>query len=336
MKKRFQELDALRGIAIFGIVIHHYLMYSYNRPEYSKELITTIDTLHYIVNWFFVLSGYVVYMTLTKINYLPNFIVNRFSRLFPAYWLAVLITSLVVTFSPYYNYIPADSHRVLINLTMLQHWFRVEAIDGSYWTLPLELSFYVIMYFVFLSKLNKHIHLFSAIFLILTLIVNAMAHTSIAFAYTLYYIPVLKAGAFFMAGICFYKLFENKNDNIAKALILLSLIIQLAIGNWVEVLYMAVFYLLLSLFILQKLQWIVNPKILFLARMSFSVFLLHQYIGYEIMNYLEQEWNLFHSLQIIITLTVMFSLSWLLSNFFEYPAMNWLRSKLLRKKEVAL
>ncbi len=334
MKKRFQELDALRGIAIFGIVIHHYLMYSYNRPEYSKGLVSTIDTLHYIVNWFFVLSGYVVYMTLTKINYLPNFIVNRFSRLFPAYIFAVLITSLIITVSPYYNYIPADFNRIAINLTMLQHWFRVEAIDGSYWTLPLELSFYVIVYFVFLSKLNKHVHWFTGIFLIFTLIVNILAHRSIALAYTLYYIPVLKAGTFFMAGICFYKLFENKNDNIAKILILLSLIIQFVIGNWVEVAYIATFYLLLYLFILQKLQWIVHPKILFLARMSFSVFLLHQYIGYEIMNYLEQEWNLFHSLQIIITLSVMFSLSWLLSNFVEYPAMNWLRGKFLRKKEV--
>jgi peptidoglycan/LPS O-acetylase OafA/YrhL len=49
------------------------------------------------VNLFFIVSGYVIFMTLHRTREPMDFVVSRFSRLFPAYWAAVVLTFLVTT-----------------------------------------------------------------------------------------------------------------------------------------------------------------------------------------------------------------------------------------------
>ena len=70
--KRYQELDALRGIAALFVVLFHFTL---NRPEaeYGLKLgVTGVDL-------FFIISGFVIFMSLTNINSSKEFIVNRVS-----------------------------------------------------------------------------------------------------------------------------------------------------------------------------------------------------------------------------------------------------------------
>ena len=100
----------------------------------------------YGVYLFFLISGFVIFMTLERTRTAADFVVSRFSRLFPAYWAAFLLTATVVyTVGLPLQQLPAS--QALLNLTMVQEILGAEHLDGSYWTLQIELFFYVQMLF---------------------------------------------------------------------------------------------------------------------------------------------------------------------------------------------
>ena len=92
---RLQPLDAIRGIAAMMVVLIHYTV------NYSK-LFPQADHPSFVVSWgylgvnfFFMVSGFVIFMTLCKTINSWDFVVSRFSRLYPVYWFAVLATAAV-------------------------------------------------------------------------------------------------------------------------------------------------------------------------------------------------------------------------------------------------
>src|SRR5438105_3648135 len=118
-ERRFQELDGLRGLAALSIVLFHYL------SRYDQIYTPRGDVpfgFSYGANGvalFFVISGFVIFMTLKRCKTALDFLVSRFSRLFPAYWAAALLTYAVGSVSP----LPEQHYTItqlLFNGTMLQ------------------------------------------------------------------------------------------------------------------------------------------------------------------------------------------------------------------------
>lgn len=95
---------------------------------------------------FFIISGFVVLMSAWGRG-LPTFIGSRVARLYPAYWVAVLVTATVLFFDrqilPLWSSIGLPG--VAINLTMLQSAFGAPHVDGVFWTLWVELKFYILL-----------------------------------------------------------------------------------------------------------------------------------------------------------------------------------------------
>jgi peptidoglycan/LPS O-acetylase OafA/YrhL len=146
--KRFHELDVLRGVAAVGVVLFHYITrYDQLYPRrgdvaFDFEIGSSGPLL------FFVISGFVIFMTLSRCKVVSDFTVSRFSRLYPAYWAAVLLTYTVGTIWP----LPGQHYTVfqlLINFTMLQAYLGVPPIDDVYWTLNIEIFFYATMLILF-------------------------------------------------------------------------------------------------------------------------------------------------------------------------------------------
>ena len=87
-KNRLLELDALRGIAALMVVLFHFTM---DRPEMYygfKYGVTGVD-------FFFIISGFVIFLTLSSTKNWKDFVVSRFSRLYPTYWTVVTFTALM-------------------------------------------------------------------------------------------------------------------------------------------------------------------------------------------------------------------------------------------------
>ena len=106
-KRRFPELDGLRGIAALWVVLFHYtfgvanhwLKHDLSLAAQVTPWNASIDGLR-AVDLFFIVSGFVIFMTLDSSKSLLDFVVSRFARLFPAYWFSVLLTSTVVILIP--------------------------------------------------------------------------------------------------------------------------------------------------------------------------------------------------------------------------------------------
>ena len=148
---RLRALDALRFAAALAVVLFHYT--GRDNASWAESVRTVFPTLSRFTIYggfgpylFFMISGFVVLMSAWGRS-VPSFIASRVSRIYPAYWLAVIVTATVVVHNtqlvPVWDRVTLPS--VALNLTMFQHAFGVADVDGVYWTLFVELKFYLLL-----------------------------------------------------------------------------------------------------------------------------------------------------------------------------------------------
>ncbi len=140
---RYQFLDALRGLAAFLVVVQH------GAEMLLPRLVgrSPLNLGETGVVLFFLLSGVVIPPSIGRSRSLGRFWVKRLCRLLPAYWasLAGCLTLVAMgLFPPPFIAMRHPAAGALINLTMVQSFFGVPSAIGVYWTLPIELLFYVL------------------------------------------------------------------------------------------------------------------------------------------------------------------------------------------------
>jgi len=148
--RRFLLLDGLRLCAALMVVAYHYI--GRNHSHWGVEVSELFGFASRFASYgglgvqlFFIISGFVILMS-AEGRSLGQFVASRVSRLFPAYWVAVIATAAMMTWLAR----PEEFRKlsvtdVLINLTMTQSAFGVASVDGVYWTLWVELLFYLLV-----------------------------------------------------------------------------------------------------------------------------------------------------------------------------------------------
>jgi peptidoglycan/LPS O-acetylase OafA/YrhL len=139
-KKRLRNIDALRGVCAILVVLAHIV------PEtWLGARIWTSDPLFYLdfgrigVAAFFLISGYVIPFSIPNAGQrVTQFWIARFFRLWPAYWVCILLTLSIGS-----SEIPPKLTNVALNFTMFQKFFGIQDMVGVFWTLQIELVFYV-------------------------------------------------------------------------------------------------------------------------------------------------------------------------------------------------
>ena len=148
--QRFGYIDAQRGLAALLVIWLHATEVFVQLPTSSAgvllhELSAAIDTGRIGVVLFFAISGFVIPSSLRAVGHqttpdaLRVFFIRRVFRLYPAYWISVLGAALLGL----YLMTPFSLQTVLLNLTMVQSMFGAPDVLGLYWTLRIELIFYV-------------------------------------------------------------------------------------------------------------------------------------------------------------------------------------------------
>ncbi len=231
-------------------------------------------------------------MTLENTRTYKDFIFSRFSRLFPTYWVCVTITAILTITWKYVVKMPITFPTLkdyFINLTMIQYYFGVNDIDGPYWTLCIELFFYLLMLTFLLSNTLRKIEIIGFCIVLTSLIYGTIIRLYFPRVYELlnFYIPFLSYSHLFFAGIIFYKVKFNKATLIRYLILLFCLIVQIAIyttrvkvhialSNSEYSLALSSFFIIFYLYYLNKLSYILNPVSLFLGKISYSLYLIHQ------------------------------------------------------------
>lgn len=98
-----------------------------------------------------------------------KFVISRFFRLYPVYWVSVIMSFIFVNHSSIKN--------SLVNLTMLQQFVGIPNAAGVYWTLQIELVFYFLILLLLIFKKNNNVRtlfLLSMFFLILSLFMSGI------------------------------------------------------------------------------------------------------------------------------------------------------------------
>ncbi len=165
-QSRFAFADGLRGLAALWVVLFHlseghhvdYLRSVF--PDYINDILFNFG--HLGVAIFFVLSGYVMAYTVestaidTKLSI--KFILRRFLRLTPPYYFAIIfaITFLLLKrISTLENAALPSVSDFFIHLLYLQEFFNIHEINTIFWTLCIEVQFYI--FFILLVLFSDYI-----------------------------------------------------------------------------------------------------------------------------------------------------------------------------------
>ena len=317
---RLQELDVLRGLAAFAVMLFHYTVrYAEvfapgGPPEHANRLGENA------VHLFFMISGFVIFMTLSKTRTALDFIVSRCSRLYPGYWAAVLLTFAVITLAPLPGRTPTAG-QLLVNLTMLQSWLRVPPVDGVYWTLAVELSFYAIMLAVFLAGWLRRIEWLVVPWLLLELAWAFLGHHR-SLPKIVEVSLLLKFAHLFLAGILFYRLRFEGSTPLRHALLALCFAAHAALHGLTAALFAAAFFAAFYALAANRLSWLAARPLVFLGAISYSLYLVHQNIGYTVMRALAA---FPRPLQIAAAVALALLLASALTFFVERPGLRAIR-----------
>ncbi len=196
-RPRLAALDALRFVAAVAVMAFHYtaaekLLWG-NPSRLEFPTINLLSRYGYLgVQLFFVISGFVILMTAYGRS-IEEFVASRFSRLFPAYWVAVLGTFVLQSF--WHGDRESTALQTLVNMTMLQSAVGVPGVQGAFWTLWVELKFYLLIgVFVLVGMTRRRVIGFAFLWPLLALIASATKSPILVSLLMPSYAPYFAAG----------------------------------------------------------------------------------------------------------------------------------------------
>ncbi|MFF4225941.1 acyltransferase family protein [Streptomyces sp. L500] len=334
-------LDGLRLLAALMVVLYHYtsLNGGWNRdPRLLFPGIEPITRYGWLgVEIFFLISGFVICMSAWG-RPLGDFVVSRAARIYPAYWVAILLTGGVVLLWPQVRSV-AGPEQVFTNLTMLQQGLGVWDVDGVYWTLFVELKFYVLFALVVARGVTYRR---CVIFCGVWTLAAAIAPTADSKLLTLWATPF--AAPYFVAGIAYYLMHRYRPTALLWGIVVISYLLanhQVAkrvhdnanhptalfpAQAMVFVIFAVMALVALGTFDRVRWRWLTTA-----GALTYPMYLLHQYIGMTIIYALREA---VPPLPLVAGLiTVMLGAAWLLHRYVERPLGRRLRSALRKSME---
>lgn len=144
-------LDVIRFAAACLVMAHHlaFAIWAGNQYPANYRYLGPLTWGGFIgVEVFFVLSGFIIAYTAENATPL-GFLENRFIRLYPTAWICATLTALLLIVSGTTPFGSALLGQWKRSVLLYPHGAYV---DGSYWTLPVEVSFYCIVFALLLLK----------------------------------------------------------------------------------------------------------------------------------------------------------------------------------------
>lgn len=296
---RLLFLDGFRAVSVILVVLFHYTYNYVVKYGDAEQAVVQFKSGGIGVSLFFIISGYVILMSLEKKD-LVGFIISRVSRLYPAYIFGVLITSLAIFFFGGW-YAELDIINFLKNLTMFQYYLGGSNIDGVYWSLRVEVAFYVGIAVLFYGVSRRYFWLIVTLVTTLACAVNSLVEiTDLPFALdVIRKLTILEFIPYFALGMLIYYKSDRctinygENNSSFLFLVLLSEVFFDLLCN--KEISKGIFLILMSgimyAFSQQKfvaLRQVFETRcLIYIGRLSYSIYLLHQVIGYLLIHYFE-------------------------------------------------
>ncbi len=292
---RIGALDGFRALAILLVMGFHYygnpsqfqnveMLYPYGTRFVDMPLVK----YGYLgVDLFFIISGFVIAMTLETSRNAFEFATKRLARLFPAMLLCTFITFFGLDLLPQqvWHLNPVD---LLPGLTFISDftwrgWLgpHVAIVEIVYWTLFVEVKFYIFAAIVFFCLRRVPLLVSMAALLNLAWVVIHLPRMDGALvkAILIYdYLP------WFLTGVAFRYLSEGRMTRLALFVIaecLLMLVMRMLKGDRIEIVWTLLFFALFFALVYrpQWLRWASWRPLTLIGVSSYSLYLLHNRLG---------------------------------------------------------
>jgi peptidoglycan/LPS O-acetylase OafA/YrhL len=328
VQTRLPELDWMRGAAALAVVAFHYL---HKGPSEGwmhaprVPLLADIAQYGYLgVHLFFMISGYVILMTAQNAH-LRAFFASRAARLVPALWVCVFATASIEWLVPQSPFRPQGWGQILANLTLFPQAFGQAAIDGAYWSLAVELTFYIWIGLLVACRQMHRIERFIGIWMLISLLNVLRPMYPLQLYLAAQWAPLFSAGAMFF-------LVRQSGWTAGRRVISAASLILACVYAWKEAgpvehwrdlvaFDQGVNHLVVLALIVAFFAWFLrlvhrqggrSPTVGsdLAGRLTYPLYLLHQHAGYALFNLAfamgwVHQWGLFTALMGLVLLMVL-------------------------------
>jgi peptidoglycan/LPS O-acetylase OafA/YrhL len=290
---RIKSLDGLRGLAIFLVLgFHTYARWPDLIPWVTTNKEFLVFKLGFLgVDLFFLISGFVIYMTLEKCHSFSEFIFKRWLRLFPAMLIATILvysTSFFLTERPNgdIKFFDIFSGLLFIQdwiLNKIQNFVEIKTIEGVFWSLFVEVKFYFVFGALYFYNKNTALRNLVIIFLL------SFGYDLFEKTYPLFSLKIidkiftlfdLRYFGWFCVGALLYKSYSTNNNimRYTSAFLMVPTILIIYGINVELIIACAVVYLLFYLTLYNKFfSNIFSTKLLvFVGFISYPLYLIHE------------------------------------------------------------
>jgi peptidoglycan/LPS O-acetylase OafA/YrhL len=307
--RKLDSLNFLRGIAVLSVCFCHF-GYALSSGHVFADLFKLFHEYgKYGVQVFFVISGFVIPLSLFKskynFSYYGQFLLKRLARLHPPYLVALVVTLLIGYAAFYVRHLPFPETLGSILLSLF--YGHVSEINPVFWTLIVEAQFYIFIgiAYVWLTK-YPNVSLFVFIPLLLLLSQTFVAE----------YIRLVEFIGYFLIGWQGFVIYTKQVDVKLNSVGLIVLVISMFALDGIPSGVAALFTISIILFY----KGGIPATLLLPGSISYSLYLIHYPIGVKLINlatrYLSPgiSWILFP-----ITLVLSLALAWLFWRYIENP-----------------
>jgi len=336
---RLSNIDGLRAIAALSVFVQHFIG-DVSRADgatsgalypffFASE--HSLDLGRFGVALFFLISGFVIPFSIGGEMPLKRFAVSRFFRLYPAFWVAILLLTVIY----WSTGAPVSVATELANLTMAPQLFGQGWMSGIYWTLFIELVFYVMAAALFVTR---YLYNPVAVAIVAVGLVTSTALPVLIRVYLGTGLPVSYIGlhlSFLFSGLLLRLAFVEKKKYAAACaayLIAYQMLAVLAVSDFslmrndgfilVGTMPIVVGYLLaIAVFVSAiKFNGPQSTILAWLGRVSYSIYLFHWIVNVTIYRLLPLHGDAGDLLTMFVCAAATVAVSYLIFRFVEKPS----------------
>lgn len=320
-KTRYHSLDGLRGLAISFVVFSH--LSNINQLFFRGS--GKVGVWLFFILSSFLLSSYFL-SDITKVNdkrELISYASRRFFRIMPMYLLALCV---------YYIY----GIYINSNYKLLESFALVQGC-GIFWTIPVEMKFYILLPFIilFISQINgfkgykKERHAY--LILVMVIIVHQIIYYSYTDAYEPNSIKLILYLPIFLVGVIAASINLRLNSidipaNLKRLLDIAALLVIVIIfltlpSIWSMLVkpvpsdyfhrHFMIYSFMWSIFIISVLNGsgffkkiLENPILMTIGRISFSIYICHILIINQVLRYISNDYAIYIPVSLVLIMAI--------------------------------
>ncbi|MER5603860.1 acyltransferase [Streptomyces sp. NPDC002265] len=334
---RLRALDGLRLLAALMVCMYHFagkngpIAESWHQSPGLKfptlSLAATYGSLG--VQFFFVISGFVICMSSWGRS-LGDFFRSRVARLYPAYWVAIVLITAAACVLPVVVH-PLRSDEILVNFTMLQQPMGVNRVLGVDWTLWVEVRFYAMfaLFVVWRGVTYRRVVLFCALWTL------AGVFARVADMPLTDELVMRDHAPFFIGGLALYLIHRYGSDLLLWGIVIMSFLLGQRYsvtalwhpgmqGDFHRNPYVvqAIVFLAFAAVAVVAVGWTrwANWRWLTVAgALTYPFYLIHEHLGWFFVRVLNRDLGLPPYATIVISVTSLLCIAWLIHRLVEKP-----------------